>query len=163
MYKSAESQTESQDEGGSIRQLRNRPRVGVLLTIVSIGVSAMLIAGQPSITAAQSNFVGGDPTRPDSSDIRTLRLRFEAGARSNGHSHAGWQILAAEEGRGRTQARGQDIVELYPDGPPNYTAPGVVHWHGASPDGHVVQLTFMGGMSGADWSEPVSDGNYLGQ
>jgi len=137
-------------------QVRNRYRARVLFAIVSMAVGAMLIAGQPSITAAQSRFVGGDPTRPDSADMRALRLRFEAGARSNWHSHAG-----SEEGRGRTQVRGQDIVELHPGGPPNYTAPGVVHWHGASPTEHVVQLTFMGGASGADWFEPVSDADYL--
>lgn len=140
-----------------------RPRVSILLVIVSMGVAAMLLAGQSSITAAQSNFVGGDPTRPDSSDMRALRLRFEAGARSNWHSHAGWQIIAADEGRGRTQVRGEDIVDLVPGGPPNYTAPGVVHWHGASPDEHAVQLTFMGGASGADWFGPVTDEDYLGQ
>ena len=143
-------------------QTQSRSRALVLLAIVSIGAGAMLV-GQASVAATQSNFVGGDPTRPDSSDIRALRLRFEAGARSNWHSHAGWQILAAEEGRGRTQVRGQQIVELLPGGPPDYTAPGVVHWHGASPDEHVVQLTFMGGASGAEWFEPVSDQDYLGQ
>ncbi len=141
-----------------------RPRVSVLLAITAIGVFATFVGGQSSTTAAaQSRFVGGDPTRPDSADMRALRLRFEAGARSNWHSHAGWQIIAAEEGRGRTQVRGEAMVELRPDGPPNYTAPGVVHWHGAAPDEHVVQLTFMGGASGADWFEPVSDGDYRGQ
>jgi quercetin dioxygenase-like cupin family protein len=144
-------------------KIQNGSRVSVLLALVAVGVSAILIAGPSSITAAQSNFVGGDPSRPDSSDIRALRLRFEAGARSNWHSHAGWQIIAAEEGRGRTQVRGENIVELHPGGPPNYTGPGVVHWHGASPDGYVVQLTFMGGAAGADWFEPVSDADYRGQ
>jgi len=144
-------------------QIQERPRRSVLLAIVLIGASAMLIAGPSRITAAQSNFVGGDPSRPDSSDIRALRLRFEAGARSNWHSHAGWQILAAEEGRGRTQVRGQQIVEMSPGDAPNYTAPGVVHWHGASPTEYVVQLTFLGGMSGADWLEPVNDDDYRGQ
>ena len=43
--------------------------------------------------------------------MRALRLRFEAGVRSNWHSHAGWQILAAEEGRGLTQARDGEIIE----------------------------------------------------
>ena len=142
-------------------QKQIRSRVSVLFAITAISVFAMLIGGQFSITAApQSRFVGGDPTRPDSSDMRALRLRFEAGARSNWHSHAGWQILAAEEGQGRTQVRGEVMVELRPGGPPNYTAPGVVHWHGAAPDEHVIQLTVMGGLSGADWFEPVSDADY---
>ena len=144
-------------------QKQVRSRGSVLLTILTLGMFAMVVGGQSPITAAQSRFVGGDPTRPDSEDMRALRLRFEAGARSNWHSHAGWQIIGAEEGRGRTQVRGEEMIELLPDGPPNYTAPGVVHWHGASPDEHVVQLTFMGGAAGADWFEPVSDGAYQGQ
>ena len=141
----------------------NTCRVGVLLALVAMGGGTMLVSGQLPLAAAQSNFVGGAPTRPDASDMRALRLRFEPGVRSNWHSHAGWQILAAEEGRGRTQVRGESIRELVPGGEPIYTGPGVVHWHGASPEEHVVQLTFMGGTSGADWFEPVSDTDYRGQ
>ena len=144
-------------------QKQNRSRVRVFLAIATMAVVAMLAGEESQITAGQSRFVGGDPTRPDSADMRALRLRFEAGARSNWHSHAGWQIIAAEEGRGRTQVRGDEVVELLPSGSPNYTAPGVVHWHGAAPDEHVVQLTFMGGASGADWFEPVSDDDYRGK
>ena len=143
---------------------QDRKRVGVLVAVTVVGVITVLVAGESPLTAApQASFVGGDPTRPDSSDMRALRLRFEAGARSNWHSHGGWQILAAEEGRGRTQVRGQAMVELVPGGPPNYTAPGVVHWHGASPNEHVIQLTVMGGASGSDWFEAVSDADYRGQ
>ncbi len=142
-----------------MKERSGRPRALILLTLTSVAALAMVVGG--SAAATQSRFVGGDPSRPDSEDIRALRLRFEAGARSNWHSHAGWQIIAAEEGTGRTQVRGQEIIELVPGGPPNYTAPGVVHWHGASPDEYVVQLTFMGGEAGADWFEPVSDRDYL--
>ena len=111
--------------------LRQAPsRASVLIAIVAAGVLAIFVFGQPSTTAAlQSNFVGGEPTRPDSSDMRALRLRFEAGVRSNWHSHAGWQILAAEEGRGRTQARGGEIIELVPGGRPVFAPAGLVHWH----------------------------------
>ena len=142
-------------------QKQNRSRVRVLLAIATIAVVAMLVGEQYQIMAGQSRFVGGDPTRPDSADMRALRLRFEAGARSNWHSHAGWQIIAAEEGRGRTQVRGDEVIELLPGGSPNYTAPGVVHWHGAAPDEHVVQLTFISGQ--ATWHEPISDDAYLGR
>ena len=145
-------------------QSQVRSRVKILFAIAAIGMLTMVLGWQSSIAAApQARFVGGDPRRPDSADMRALRLRFEAGARSNWHSHAGWQILAAEEGRGRTQVRGEAMIELLPGGAPNYTAPGVVHWHGASPDEHVIQLTIMGGASGADWFEPVTDADYRGQ
>ena len=141
-------------------------RVSVLLAIVAAGAFATFVFGQPATTVAvQSNFVGGEPSRPDSSDMRALRLRFEAGVRSNWHSHAGWQILAAEEGRGRTQERGGEIVELVPAGRPIFASAGVVHWHGASPDGYVVQLTILGGGDGGptSWLGPVSEEEYRGQ
>ena len=48
-------------------------------------------------------------------------------------------------------------------GVPYYAGPGVVHWHGAAPDEHMVQLTVVGGEGPTKWLEPVSDGNYLGQ
>ena len=147
-------------------QKETQSRAGALLAIVAVGVFAMLVFGQPSTTAAvQSNFTGGEPSRPDSSDMRALRLRFGPGVRSNWHSHAGWQILAAEEGRGRTQERGGEIIEMVPGGSPVFAAAGVVHWHGASPDEHVVQLTVLGGGDGGptSWFGPVTDEEYRGE
>ncbi|MCY4602208.1 MAG: cupin domain-containing protein [Acidobacteria bacterium] len=147
-------------------QKETQSRAGALLAIVAVGVFAMLVFGQPSTTAAvQSNFTGGEPSRPDSSDMRALRLRFGPGVRSNWHSHAGWQILAAEEGRGRTQERGGEIIEMVPGGSPVFAAAGVVHWHGAWPDEHVVQLTVLGGGDGGptSWFGPVTDEEYRGE
>ena len=147
-------------------QRQAQSRVSVLLAIVAAGAFTVFVFGQPAATAAlQSNFVGGEPSRPDSSDMRALRLRFEAGVRSNWHSHAGWQILAAEEGRGRTQERGGEITELVPGGRPIFAPAGVVHWHGASPDEYVVQLTILGGGDGGptDWFGPVSEEDYRGR
>ena len=66
----------------------------------------------------------------------------------------------AEEGRGRTQERGGSIQELVP-GRPIYTGPDVVHWHGAAPDQHMIQLTFVSGQT--SWQDPVSDDNYHGR
>lgn len=140
---------------------RVRTRIGLLLATVTATAVAWIMLGQPSTTAAaQSNFVGDPPSRPDSSDIRALRLRFEPGSRSNWHSHGNWQVLAAEEGRGRTQVRGQAIQELAP-GTAVYAGAGVVHWHGAAPDEHLVQLTFVSGET--NWLGPVSDDDYLGR
>ena len=138
-----------------------RTRISLLLAIVTAAAFVWIVVGEQSTTtAAQSNFVGGTPSRPDSSDIRALRLRFEPGSRSSWHSHLNWQILMAEEGRGRTQIRGEEIVELV-RGRPVYAGPNVVHWHGAAPDEHVVQLTFVSGE--VSWLEPVTDGDYLGR
>ncbi|TDI23613.1 MAG: cupin domain-containing protein [Acidobacteria bacterium] len=141
-------------------QLRSRGRLALALAASAIFV--WLLVGQQSPTAAaQTNFVGGAPSRPDSSDIRALRLRFEPGSRSNWHSHSNWQIIAAEEGRGRTQVRGGPMQEMLPGESPIFAGPGVVHWHGAAPDEYVVQLTFISGQ--ATWHAPVSDEDYLGR
>ena len=142
------------------QQLRTRARLA--LALAASAVVVWLLVGQQSPTAAaQTNFVGGSPSRPDSSDIRALRLRFEPGSRSNWHSHSNWQIIAAEEGRGRTQMRGEPLQQMLPGEPPVFAGPGVVHWHGAAPDEYLVQLTFISGQ--ATWHEPVSDDDYLGR
>ena len=146
---------------------QDQSRLSVLLTIMASGMLLVLVFNQPRVTtAAQRDFVAGAPEMLDTSDIRALRIRWEAGARSNWHSHAGWQILAAEEGRGRTQVGGGPMEEMVPGGRPIYTGPGVVHWHGADPDEYVVQLTFMGGMAGPEGEtryEAVSEADYLGR
>ena len=138
-----------------------RSRLSLLFAVMlTFSLFWFLSTPEDTVVAAQSNFVGGDPSRPDSTDIRALRLRFEAGSRSNWHSHANWQILMAEEGRGQTQKRGQDIQELLP-GRTIYTGPNVVHWHGAAPNEHMVQLTFVSGQT--SWQDPVSDEEYHGR
>jgi hypothetical protein len=104
------------------RRIDTRFTLMLALVLAALGVW-MLGQGSTAITAAQSNFVGGDPSRPDASDIRALRLRFEAGARSNWHSHGGFQLIMAQEGRGRTQVRGEALQEMLP-GCPTTRAPG---------------------------------------
>lgn len=142
---------------------RNGTRFNFMLALVLVALGAWTLGqGPAATTAAQSNFVGGAPSRPDASDIRALRLRFEPGVRSNWHSHGGFQVIMAEEGRGRTQVRGEPLQEMLP-GVPHYAGPGVVHWHGAAPDEHMVQLTVVGGEGPTNWLEPVSDEDYLGQ
>ena len=140
---------------------RTQLRLGLAVACLVVTGALYVAAGAgDTVAAAQSNFVGGDPTRPDSSDMRAVRLRFEAGARSNWHSHGNWQIIMAEEGQGRTQVRGEPLQILEP-GNPVYAGPGVVHWHGAAPDQHMIQLTFVSGQT--SWEGPVSDDDYLGR
>jgi quercetin dioxygenase-like cupin family protein len=128
-------------------------RVTILTSVVAAGV-IFWIAGA---NAQQSNFVGGSPTSLDAKAIRTLRLRFPAGSRSNWHSHSNGQLLMIEQGRARTQERGCALLEIGP-GQPWYTKPGVEHWHGAAPDQEAVQLTIYEGE--VKWLEPVGDEVY---
>jgi quercetin dioxygenase-like cupin family protein len=92
--------------------------------------------------------------------LLTRRLRFEAGARTNWHTHTHRQMLWAEEGRGLYQEMGEPIKELVKD-VPVLTKANVPHWHGAAPDSSVVQLTIYGG--DIKWGAPVTDAEYLGK
>jgi quercetin dioxygenase-like cupin family protein len=129
----------------------NRGRI--LTALIASGIAITLA----SAAAQQSNFVGGTPAQLDAKAIRTLRLKFPAGSRSNWHSHASGQLLMIEEGKGRTQERNGPLLEMSP-GAPWFTKAGVEHWHGAAPDQDVVQLTIYEG--DVKWLEPVSDAVY---
>ena len=133
--------------------MKTLSRVKVLTAIIAAGI-VVVIAGA---SAQQSNFVGGTPAQLDAKAIRTLRLKFPAGSRSNWHSHASGQLLMIEEGKGRTQERNGPLLEMSP-GAPWFTKAGVEHWHGAAPDQDVVQLTIYEG--DVKWLEPVSDAVY---
>lgn len=129
-------------------------------TVVLGGVVAMGAALWVAGTAAQqqqSNFVGGNPTSLDAAAVRTLRLRFPAGSRSNWHTHTHGQLLMVEQGRSLTQVRGGPLLAKGP-GEPWWTAAGIEHWHGAAPDTDVVQLTIYEGT--VNWLEPVTDAVY---
>jgi quercetin dioxygenase-like cupin family protein len=128
-------------------------RVTLLTAVVGTGVLVM-IAGA---AAQQSNFVGGTPSAVDAKAIRTTRLRFPAGSRSNWHTHTNGQLLMIEEGKGRTQERGGPLHEMRP-GQPWWTKAGVEHWHGAAPDTDALQLTIYEGE--VKWLEPVTDQTY---
>jgi 4-carboxymuconolactone decarboxylase len=130
--------------------------------IATVGYSQVPVAGQrgstPSLGAAQSYFTGGSPTTADASAVRTQRLRFPKGSRSNWHTHSWGQLLMIEEGKGRTQVRGGPAHEMLP-GQPWWTGANVEHWHGAAPDSDSLQLTIYEGT--VKWLEPVGDKEYL--
>ena len=143
------------------RPLTRPSRVGVLTTLVAAGALLTAIA-QPFQVAAsaqrgQSNFMGGTPSAVDAKAVRTTRLRFPAGSRSNWHTHSWGQLLMIEEGKGRTQVRGGPVQEMLP-GQPWWTPAGVEHWHGAAPDQEALQLTIYEG--DVNWKDPVTDKEY---
>ncbi len=107
----------------------------------------------------QSRFMGGNPQTENSENVRTARLLFPAGVRSNWHSHSWGQLLMIEEGRGLAQDRG-GVVRQYGPGKPFWTPQGVEHWHGAHPDEAALQLTIYEGE--VNWLEPVTDAVYHG-
>jgi quercetin dioxygenase-like cupin family protein len=128
-------------------------RARVMTSIVVAGMLIWIVG----VAAQQSNFVGGTPSAVDAKAIRTTRLKFPAGSRSNWHTHTNGQLLMIEEGKGRTQERGGPLREMLP-GQPWWTKAGVEHWHGAAPDSDALQLTIYEG--DVKWLEPVSDEIY---
>jgi quercetin dioxygenase-like cupin family protein len=127
---------------------------GALLWTIGQGPAAVAAAAQAQ---AQSNFMGGNPSRVPSDKISTSRLKFPKGSRSNWHTHSWGQLLMAEEGRGLTQERGGPVREVLPH-QPWFTKAGIEHWHGAAPDVDMLQLTIYEG--DVKWLEPVTDDQY---
>lgn len=87
---------------------------------------------------------------------------FEAGARSNWHSHPAGQILLVTAGKGYHQIEGQpkevirkgDVVKCPPD---------VNHWHGASEDSSMTHIYIVPNTEKGivEWGRAVTDDEYL--
>ena len=105
---------------------------------------------------------GDEPSR-----IRVNVVRFAPGARNAWHAHANGQTLHVTEGRGRIQARGNEVVELS-QGDTVYTPPGEWHWHGAAPDRFLTHLAIWQGVAEGEgpeteWGDLVTDEEYSKQ
>ncbi|WCT75379.1 cupin domain-containing protein [Sphingomonas naphthae] len=88
-------------------------------------------------------------------------VTFQPGARSNWHSHPLGQLLIVTEGEGFVQVEGEAARRIGA-GDTVWTAPGVKHWHGATPTSamrHVAVAEAKDGTSVA-WAEPVTDAQY---
>jgi quercetin dioxygenase-like cupin family protein len=97
----------------------------------------------------------------DLAGTTATRRRFEAGARTAWHSHPNGQLIFVQEGRARIQKRGQPIKDLG-QGESDYTAPNVVHWHGAAPDSSLVHVA-VGFGGETKWLEKVTEDEYAGR
>ena len=131
-------------------------------------LSALVFAGYASIAWSQAAPQPA-PTQPNpanftgkvvghaTADIRTLRYSFEPGARTNWHSHSGGQVILIEQGHMRVQEEGGQVREIGPRQAVT-TAPGVKHWHGATPKEMLTQVAVSFGAT--NWMEKVTDEQY---
>ena len=143
-----------------MNRVRTSPSRPVVLSLVTgVALAAWIGAAGPAHVwaQAQSNFMGGNPSREPSDKVSTLRLKFPKGSRSNWHSHSWGQLLMVEQGHGLTQERGGSLRIVAP-GQPWFTKAGIEHWHGAAPDEDMLQLTIYEG--DVKWLEPVPDAQY---
>jgi quercetin dioxygenase-like cupin family protein len=118
------------------------------------------VCGALAARAQDANFTGKS-TSLDASKVSAGRRLFEAGARSNWHSHPNGQLVFNEAGLGLHQAQGKPMEQLRP-GQSTYVGPNIVHWHGAAPDASFTQLSIGWGGS-AQWGAPVTDTEYSGK
>jgi quercetin dioxygenase-like cupin family protein len=124
--------------------------------------SAQQQPGAPA-SAGRGNFASnftGDIKVLDAKDLRTSRIHFDAGSRTNWHVHADAQVILAEKGRGRYQEKGGSIAD-FGEGQPVYLKAGLAHWHGATPETAIDQMSVYAG--DLKWGEKVTDDEYLGR
>ncbi len=105
-------------------------------------------------------FTGKSDTM-EAKDLGIGRRSFEPGARSAWHSHDKGQVIFVEQGRARTQKKGQPMKELGLS-ESDYTAPNVVHWHGATPTDRLVQVAISFGGE-TKWLQKTTDDEYSGK
>lgn len=129
------------------------------LTVV-LSLAVVLAASSYWVGSAQQDdprFTGRSDVL-DAKDLSVGRRSFEPGARTAWHSHDKGQLFLVEAGRARTQKKGQPVKELGA-GDSDYTAPNVMHWHGAAANERLVQV--MVGFGGdTKWSDKVTDAEY---
>jgi quercetin dioxygenase-like cupin family protein len=130
--------------------------LGTSILLLAAGIGYSQRGGRGGFA---SNFTGSIEV-VDSSEMRSSRIRFEAGARTNWHLHSERQLLLIEEGEGRLQEMGGPVRVLR-QGEPFYTQADVPHWHGAAPGTAAVQFSVYSGT--LEWQQPVTDEEYLGQ
>ncbi len=98
---------------------------------------------------------------PAPARVRAAMVTFEAGARTNWHTHPLGQTLHVISGVGRAQAWGGPLREIRA-GDTIWFPPGEKHWHGAAPGTAMVHLAMQEALEGKviDWLEPVTQDQY---
>lgn len=91
--------------------------------------------------------------------VKLYLVRFDTGARTNWHAHAGTQILAVRAGRCRYQREGEPPAEAGPGETVRFDA-GVRHWHGATSDGPAEHVAVNLDVRSTTWMEPVDDATF---
>ena len=134
-------------------------RWSVHAAIAAAGLTTLTLQAQtPPAPQPGGVQITGSSAPMEGKDLSVARRRFEAGARSYWHSHDRGQLLYVEAGRMWAQKRGQAKHELGP-GESDYTGPNVEHWHGATPQSHLIQVN-VGFGGGTKWLEAVPEADY---
>ncbi len=124
-------------------------------------------ADNPMIEGNGSTFTGKAKVQMlskalDNMNASSAYVVFEAGSRSHWHTHPVAQVIIVADGEGRSGVYGEPVTELK-KGDVVVCPAGVKHFHGASPNERLVQMTITGETedgSCVTWMEPVDDEQY---
>ena len=94
----------------------------------------------------------------DAPRINAYRVAFQAGARTNWHTHSGTQLLIVLDGVCRLQTDTGAVTEITA-GDVASIEPGERHWHGASDKGPMTHLA-VNVASTTSWFEKVTNDEY---
>jgi quercetin dioxygenase-like cupin family protein len=100
---------------------------------------------------------------PDDPVFTTVsgNVEFEAGARTNWHSHPGGQIFMVTDGVGYHQIKGEP-VQIVRKGDVVKCPPNTIHWHGASKEKSMTHIYILPNTETGEinWMEKVTDEQY---
>ncbi|WP_454619812.1 (R)-mandelonitrile lyase [Bradyrhizobium cenepequi] len=121
---------------------------------------------QPSRKGPAEYFTGNvrvDPLfqAPDPARTGAASVTFEPEARTAWHTHPLGQTLIVTAGVGWVQGEGGPVEEVRP-GDVVWFAPGLKHWHGATPTTAMTHIAINESLDGknVEWLEHVSDEHY---
>jgi len=91
--------------------------------------------------------------------LNALAVHFAPGARTDWHTHGDGQVLYCVSGVGWVQKDDGETVTITP-GDVVHSPPGERHWHGATPQSHMVHLSLTTGPPTEWFAEKVDDDEY---
>lgn len=90
-------------------------------------------------------------------DLRVVHAYHDPGSITGWHTHDGDQIMQCVFGEGRWGTK-RDGVHTVRAGDTAYFQPGELHFHGASPDSYILELSLVAGVT--TYYDPVTDQEY---
>ncbi len=106
--------------------------------------------GQPFVTTLS------EPEDPNG--VRVVSVRFPPTVHSNWHSHEGGQVLHVLSGKGVVVNSGGQRLAMH-TGDTVTVPPGELHWHGATADSELIQMSITS--NGLTlWAQKVDDDDY---
>jgi len=117
----------------------------------------------PFEPADPKNFVGRArvkrfPLVDGAQPVIVYLVEFDAGCRTNWHTHSAPQLLLVNEGRGLVQKWGEPARKIQA-GDAVTIEPNEKHWHGAAPVTAMAHFAVNLNLT-TQWLEPVSDDQY---